>query len=329
MRRLNVIAGEPHFVDHLAPVWESTPRGLRGIFWVRSDAAARAAQRHRITTRMWTGHVPRGTVLLASSFGDLNAAHKAGARLILMEHGAGQTYLSSHQSYAGGSHPARDAVELFLVPGAIPAAKLRAKHDVPVVEIGCPKLDRRVGHPRRPVSDPPTVVVSFHWDCRVVPETRWAYPYYQRILKRLARRDDIFLMGHAHPRAARHIRPFYDANGIKFIETFDDVLDIADVYAIDNSSSLFEAAACGIPVVVLNAPYYRRDVHHGMRFWEAATIGPSADIASQLPGAIEQALDPSPEQVAETERCLDLVYTHRDGTSAQRAVDAIHTHVLT
>jgi UDP-N-acetylglucosamine:LPS N-acetylglucosamine transferase len=136
-------------------------------------------------------------------------------------------------------------------------------------------------------------------------------------------------MGHAHPHAARQIRRFYDSVGIEFIENFDDVLDIADVYAADATSTIYEAAACGIPVVLLNAPYYRRDVHQGIRFWEAATIGPQTQTASELPGAITAALNPSPEQVAETERCLDLVYTHRDGTSAQRAVDAIHTHVLT
>jgi CDP-glycerol glycerophosphotransferase (TagB/SpsB family) len=171
-------------------------------------------------------------------------------------------------------------------------------------------------------------VVSFHWDCRVVPETRWAFPFYNRALKNLARRTDIQLLGHSHPRARRQLVPFWRSLGVEFIEDFDDVLDVADVYVADATSTIYEAAAVGIPVVVLNSPLYRRDVEHGLRFWEAAQVGPNCDSARELHSKIFESIDPTEQQVKETERCLDLVYTLRDGSSSKAAVEVIRTHVL-
>lgn len=328
-KRVNFLAAEPHFVDHLARLWHSHRPTDRGTFWVRSDVAAATAARHRIPVRSWPGTVPPHTVVVCGAFGDLNQAHKAGAQTILIEHGAGQTYQSSHSSYAGGSHPAREECALFLVPGSRPAEKLRAKHPgTPVVEIGTPKLDQRITQPPRPAGVTPTVVFSFHWDCKVVPETTWAFPFYRRAIDAFARRSDVNVVGHGHPRAMKQLRPWYQSRGIEVIEHFDEVLDVADVFVCDNSSTIYEAAAVGIPVVVLNSPRYRRDVEHGLRFWEAADVGPQVNSSRDLPGAVADALNPSPDQQAETARCLDLVYSVRDGSSASRAVDAIRTHVL-
>jgi hypothetical protein len=297
---------------------------------VRTDIAAKAADKHRIPVRQWPGRVTPGTVVICAAFGDLNQAYGGGATTVLTEHGAGFTYQSAHASYAGGSHAARDNVSLYLVPGRRPAEKLRAKHpDTPVVEIGCPKLDKRLTRPRPARSgDRPTVAFSFHWDCKVVPETTSAFPYFRRGIELVARRGDYRVVGHAHPRAMKHLRPWYETRGIEVIDHFDTVLDTADVYVCDNSSTIYEAAAVGIPVVIMNSPRYRRDVEHGLRFWEAADVGPNADRAGELPARIAEALDPSPVQKAATERALDLVYTVRDGTSTARAIDAIQKHVL-
>jgi hypothetical protein len=50
----------------------------------------------------------------------------------------------------------------------------------------------------------------------------------------------------------------------------------AAVYVCDNSSSMYEFAATGRPVVVLDLPEgrikgigYRRNINHGLRFWDA------------------------------------------------------------
>lgn len=261
MKRVNVLAAEPHFVDHLAPVWKKFPASRRGVFYTRSDIAQSQAAKFGIQTKPWTGKINPAQVFLCASFGDLNQLHKVGVDTVLMEHGAGFTFESSHSSYAGGSHPSREAVKLFLAPGSRTAKKLRDKHPAtPVVEIGCPKLDRRIIATRSAPSTPPKVVVSFHWDCRVVPETRWAFPFYQRALIQLAKNSDVELLGHAHPRARRQLKPFWKKLNVPFIEDFNDVMDVADVYVADATSTIYEAAAVGIPVVVLNSPMYRRDV---------------------------------------------------------------------
>jgi len=329
MQRLNFLASAPHYVDHMASVYKATPPGQRGYFWTRSTLAEQQARKHGINSKPWTGVLNPNQVVLISAMGDLILAYKSGVKTVLMEHGAGFVFNSTHHSYAGGIHPAREACKLFLAPGPVTAAKLRDKHpETPVVEIGCPKLDKRILKPRPELSQPPKVVVSFHWDCRVVPETRWAFPFYNRALKNLARRTDIQLLGHSHPRARRQLVPFWRSLGVEFIEDFDDVLDVADVYVADATSTIYEAAAVGIPVVVLNSPLYRRDVEHGLRFWEAAQVGPNCDSARELHSKIFESIDPTEQQVKETERCLDLVYTLRDGSSSKAAVEVIRTHVL-
>jgi hypothetical protein len=326
--RINCLAAEKHFVDHLAAVWKAIPPHDRGIFYVRTNDAWHEAIRHRLSPKLWNGRISSGALVLVASLGDLNAAWKVGARTVLMEHGAGQTYNSTHSSYAGGSHPARDACELFLVPGVTPAEKLRNTHpDTPVVEIGCPKLDSFHGFERRR-NDIPKVAISFHWDCRVVNETRWAWPTFRNYIAKLVNRPEYEIIGHGHPRAMAHLRPWWQRLEVPVIEDFNQVLKNADVYVIDNSSSMFEAAAVGIPVVVLNAPLYRKNVDHGLRFWDVATIGEQVNNPAMLHNAIMRALKQSDEQKAETERCLDIVYTYRDGDSARRAYDAIRMHVL-
>jgi UDP-N-acetylglucosamine:LPS N-acetylglucosamine transferase len=194
-----------------------------------------------------------------------------------------------------------------------------------VFEVGCPKLDPYVTRSPRPAGSPPVVVTSFHWDAKVCPETGSSFRFYSNAIAALARGARYRVMGHGHPLAMRELRRWYNRQRIPVIETFDEVLEVADVYITDGSSTLYEAAAAHIPVVVLNSPKYRRDVEHGIRFWEASTVGPNVNAPLDLAPAVRRALRLLPEDLAERERCLDIVYTHRDGTSAQRAADALRT----
>jgi len=110
--------------------------------------------------------------------------------------------------------------------------------------------------------------------------------------------------------------------GIEVVESFAEVCRRADVFIADNTSALYEFAAIGRPVVVLNAPFYRRNVHHGLRFWEAADVGIQVDRADALLPAVAHALGDPPERRAAREAALAIVYGYRSG-AAQRAAQAI------
>src|SRR5690625_7239322 len=122
---------------------------------------------------------------------------------------------------------------------------------------------------------------------------------------------------HAHPRIAGRTREMLDravAKGrrescapegeydeIPFIHTFDEVLESASLYCTDASSTLYEYAATGRPVLVLNSRHFRKDVNHGLRFWEASEVGlnvwpkATAEVtAGVLADAIVEALEDRP-----------------------------------
>jgi glycosyltransferase involved in cell wall biosynthesis len=116
------------------------------------------------------------------------------------------------------------------------------------------------------------------------------------------------------------------------VTDFEEVVRRADVYLIDNSSTMFEAAAAGLPIVALEPSYYRRSVDHGLRFWDAAGVGIpvrsrgsyDTSLSKKLNAAIEEALADPPERKAAREAALDIVYAHRTGAAA-RAAEAIGT----
>ena len=92
----------------------------------------------------------------------------------------------------------------------------------------------------------------WHWDGYACPEWRSAFDWYKHELVKLAQSTDIKVLGHQHPNR-RDIGEWYRRHGIEFTADFDEVLRRADVYACDNSSTLYEFASTGRPVVVLNA----------------------------------------------------------------------------
>lgn len=311
---VDVLATERHFRDHLRPIYAALPPEHRGE--LLTDRALRPSK--------------RATVV--SSFGDLNRARHAGRPVVLLEHGAGQTYrdpsgkLLQHTSYAGGRD--RYGVILALVPG--PSARdayveTGTLRGAPIVEIGVPKLDPWHAGTRVPTpTDPPTIAISFHWECQVVPETRSSWRRFLPTFVELSRtRPDLRILGHAHPRLARVIEPIYAKEGIPFEPDFDRVLEVASVYACDNSSTMYEFASTGRPVVVLNHRLYRKDVEHGLRFWAGARLGPQVDDPRELERAIDRALRPKAGADALRRQAVALAYTHTDGKATDRAVRAI------
>ncbi len=319
-------ATETHFVDHIAPVLNALPPQRTGRLFVSAMILQHALNSHivvepvdnaGITTFMATYN----KICLTASFLNMQTIAAVTENCILMEHGAGQSYGGSHTSYAGGD--GRDNVLALLATNEMAAARNRTRYPNIISEvIGCPKLDPFIGlKPER--SEKPVIAVSFHWDCAVVPETRSAFQFYRDAIANL--KEHYTIIGHSHPRAVVELSNWYKSIDVEFVPSFDEVLLRANLYIIDNSSTLFEFAATDRPVVVLNCPSYRRNVHWGLRFWEFADVGVQCDHPRDLQNCIEKALQDSPEQQRLRRSISSQIYPFL-GYAASRAATVL-THL--
>lgn len=311
---IDCFASEEHFAHHLAPIYRALVDP--GTFYATPQIHDAAASRG--VTAFWPIEQTDRPILVAS-YGDIKKVRRAGrTRIAFIEHGIGQSYGTGHSSYPGGQD--RDDVSLFLMPNEYSADLWRKAYPSAQVEIvGSPKLDDL---PAREPGPGPVVCISFHFDAQVVDESRSAMTFYRRSLVALKEQFPT-LIGHSHPKYRPVATRYYRRPGIPLVEDFADVCRQADVYVCDNSSTLYEFAATGRPVVVLNAPWYRREVNHGLRFWDAADVGIQVNAPDELPEAIRYALTDPPEQQAKREAALRLVYAYRR-FGARRAAKALH-----
>lgn len=248
---IDAYASNRHYADHIRPIWNQLPN--RGTWWdaqPKSDGPFLVASGHDLR-KIW----PRPAILI--------------------EHGAGQTYVGggARQGYAGG--PGRGNVVLFVCPNERVAALNKKAYPQARTVVAAPRVEQLT----KIVREPEKPAVSFHWDCRVSPEARTAWPHYQTL--------DLDVLGHGHPRQWGQFRRWWQTKQVEPVESFEDVIRRASAYAVDNSSTLYEAAACGIPTVAMNAPWYRRDVHHGLRFWDLT--GRMVDHPDELEEALKDA----------------------------------------
>jgi CDP-glycerol glycerophosphotransferase (TagB/SpsB family) len=167
------------------------------------------------------------------------------------------------------------------------------------------------------------LALTWHWDCGVCDETNTAFHHYRPRFNQIVmglRREGIRVVGHAHPRIAKKAQWHYERHGIEWWD-HDQVLNEAAVLAVDNSSIGYEFASLGRPVLWLNAPQYRRSVHHGLRFWEyvpgVQIDGPEQFVAAALDCFHRDTMADWRRHVS------DLVYPARDGMAARRAAMAI------
>lgn len=260
---------------------------------------------------------PSGVAVVAG-YHDVRAARRLGfRRVVRMEHGIGQSYTLPYPGYPGGK--GNDDVGLFLTPNEHAAERWRREYpDTRVEVVGSPKLDDL---PRRdpPIGAPAVIAFAFHFDLYLCPETRSALPWFRPAISDVARTRPV--IGHGHPRR-NDLATIYTKAGVSYVPRFDDVCRVADVLVADNTSVLYEFAATGRPVVVMDPPWYRTDVRHGLRFWDAAQVGVHVSVPEGVPDAITRALELWPEDVAAREAALDQVYAFRSG-GAERAVAAI------
>jgi hypothetical protein len=203
------------------------------------------------------------------------------AEVAVVEHGAGQRYHID----AGGPEVPHKNVTLFLAPSqrvADQSAHLfpNAQH----VVVGSPRVEHLTTIPR----SPDRIVLAWHWRSPVAPEAMTAWPHYQNVLPSLA---GLPLLGHGHPAYLSKLRGWYKKHQVPIEPDWGECVRQAAVLVCDNSSVMWEACALDIPVVVLNAPWYRRDQHFGLRFWDYADIGPQVEHPNQLRPTIDQILE--------------------------------------
>lgn len=317
----DLAARERHFLDHLTPVWNSLPKELQGQVWV-DPSILRYARRLGLQASASESVPFGGNPTLCASWGDARRTRKAGRPVVMLEHGAGQSYIGSDlPSYVGA--PDRDRVFLVLVPNEQAAQKHVAVHpDIPVEVIGCPKLDTLI---QTPAPTGNRVALSHHWDgAKVAPECRSTFPHYKRVYPSLCKTFD--MIGHAHPKVWKELNPMMSRMGFDMMLDFQHVVEAASVYVMDNSSTLFEFAALNRPVVVLNAPWYRRDVHHGGRFWDWADVGVQVDDPSDLIPAVRSQLDNPNQFQLNRERIVGEIYPFLGVASVQAASVLVEHH---
>lgn len=332
---VDFFASRTHYVDHIAPVYFALDADLRGIFYVTADAdVANYAKSKGIEARACK--MPEGTgPLVTCAYGDLEKAVKRNAHRpqLFMEHGVGQTF--PHPAYAGGKG-FKQYVSLFLDPNEIVRQKNLVSWGKKAGEIiGTPKLDRvfttkaHEGGRQKAEGSKPVVCISFHWDGRAVcPEAGSAFEHYKRIVPVLSQCEDFTLIGHGHPRVADMMERFFQGQGIEFVRDFDEVMRRADLYVNDCSSTLYEFCTTGKPVVILNAPWFRKGVNLGIRFWRFSDVGPQVDGPGELVAAIREQLAVSSRQYAEArEKAVSELYPYL-GQSAMRAAEVIQSFVV-
>lgn len=327
---LTAYATQPHYIDHLAPVVAATGAPLL----VPTEPLAAHARARHLPVEIGKPRQPGGPVLIAGYRCSYDV-HRA-RPLVLLEHGAGQTYVDvNHMGYAGGEGWGT-RLALVLSPGPHAAAAWRRSYPrTPVVEIGCPRLDvlRRLSPgPRSLRLDARvTAAVTFHWRCRKGVETGTAWDDWRAAVGNLAARPDVRLLGHWHPRWEQErapLRRWWEHLGVETVPSVERLFAQADVLVADNTSLLYEFAATGRPVLCLNGASWRRDVEHGLRFWSHVP-GHMLDPGDDLLTGVLTALDDDSTLADLRGRAVSRAYTAVDGRgrvrtgATVRAVDAI------
>jgi hypothetical protein len=115
---------------------------------------------------------------------------------------------------------------------------------------------------------------------------------------------------------------WWDSFGVETVDSFDEIMERADLYVADNTSTLYEFASLDRPVVVLSPPFYRRDVKHGLRFWDHVP-GVQVSHPDELDAALHEAWADFPARAALRHKAVEAAYGVMDGQAARRAREHI------
>lgn len=340
--KLDFLSSQPQYFDHLSPIWNALPHDQLGTFYVPNDLLRHALSRleHRLFLQSYDrrefrkpsdySQTVRIRPILVAAFGDLLAAHQQNdaRRILYMEHGIGHTFHTP--AYPDGPGK-RDWVYAFLPPNQYTLDKIKQVRPThPCEVIGTPKTDwivNRYGiNPLRVLKgshyEPPIIGIGFHWGSRRnhPPESGSAFEHYKEYIPTLAKHYKLLAYGHP---LSKEYPEFYKSIGVEYTTDFHQVMWRADVLLNDLSSVMYEFLLTGKPVVVLNAPWFRREVYHGLRFWDYSNIGINVEEPKELPWAIQDTLDNYPTiHMDERNEAIQDLYPY-PGESAARAVQVI------
>jgi len=339
--KIDFFARREHFIDHLLPIWNEIPNNKKGIFYIHANTFKYTigkiinicVLRDELEPNRLEVFVPGTNPIVTCAYGDMVNAYKSNPDriFILAEHGVGLTF-GDNAGYAGGLGMRRIA-DCFLAPNEYIANKTEKVLDTTQYIIGTPKLDEW-GNPwikamnsvvehisnNKPV---PTVCISFHWDgSHVAPEAGNAFGIFGRdeVLKEL--KETFNLIGHCHPKSRDHYRPIFENLGIPFVENFSDVMAQADIYVNDASSTMYEFLVTGKPVILMNAPHFRKDIHFGIRFWDYTDIGYQVKTPRELKEAIQNTIIDPNKFLKQRQKAVKDLYPYL-GNSAKVAANAI------
>lgn len=244
--KVHAFGSEPHYRDHIRAVWARLPEEIRGIEFTKPSAIPMADS---------------DDVFMLAGYNDFE--HVPNHRIIYVEHGAGQSYVGIKPQYAlrygGAVHPNR------VVAYISPRQELADSWGRPAFAAGSPICD-----PYQLFGEEGVVAFTFHYDApQICPELRTAFWHYaERMPDIIAalRRGGYEVLGHRHPRFT-HLSTAWENWGVPEVDA-DTVRSRASIVVADNTSLLYEAMYLNRRPVALDAPWYRRSIEHGLRFWE-------------------------------------------------------------
>lgn len=309
--RVDLCWSLPHYLNHAVPVFAAIPPQYCG------------------TVRPQGEPPQKGNVGLVASWQDVDPLRGEFAYFYL-EHGAGQTYGGDEKTAQRPEYSGSGGVRHYGCLGFIAPSETVARRWVtaPSIAVGCPKLDRYITRKTPPREN---ICIAFHWDGAISPEAGSAYNHYADWLPRIIehfKSEGLVVYGHAHPKWEGKIDDELNEAGMGVLTREEDVFDLCGTLVMDNSSLLFEFAALNRATFVLNAPWYRRDIDHGLRFWDNVP-GMQFDHPQELMDFPWQAILLSPKNWCD----ISKVYAFLDGSSSRRAAEFIverlrHLHMI-
>lgn len=267
--KIHAFARAEHLAHHLYPIWRHLG-DLRGEFV--QDRMGRAPR-----------HWDQNDIVLVASY--LDIASTMGRRTIYVEHGAGQTYSGGNPAatnyYHGADHPEN------VIGYICPRQEVADAWGRPAFAAGAPVCD-----PYELFATEKVAAITFHWNGAPphkvgVPEAGTALEHYRDRLPAIVAVLQEFgyeVLAHHHPRFT-HMHSVWTKLGMD-VACVNEVRQRASLIIGDNTSLLYEMAYCFRDVISLNAPWFRRDVEHGLRFWSHAPgvqVGSPEELIAIIP----------------------------------------------